>query len=92
MRCEKFAREHLPAPLAYFEAEGLRLFGRGAWRTTRCVFHDDDRPSLSINVETGGYRCHACGARGGDVLDFHRARHGLGFKDAARTLGAWRAA
>lgn len=82
----------LPDPLAYFEAEGLRLFGRGTWRTTRCVFHDDERPSLSVNVQTGGYKCHACGAHGGDVLDFHRARHGLGFKDAARILGAWRAA
>jgi hypothetical protein len=31
----------------------------------------------------------ACGVRGGDILEFHRLRHGLSFKQAARDLGAW---
>jgi DNA primase len=55
-----------------------------------CPFHDDARPSLRVNVETGGYRCMACGTKGGDVLAFHRARYGLSFMQAARDLGAWR--
>lgn len=87
----RFERAWLPAPFTYYtEREGLRLHGRGTWRSARCCFHADDRPSLSINTETGGYFCHACRARGGDVLDFHRARHGLGFVAAARDLGAMR--
>lgn len=88
----KFEHDWLPDPLAYFESEGLRLRGRRSWRTTRCVFHDDKNPSLSVNIHTGGFKCFACDARGGDVLAFHRERHGLCFIDAAKELGAWRSA
>jgi len=82
-------RERLPDPLGFFKREGLRLFGRGIWRSALCPFHDDTQPSLRINAETGAYRCMACGAKGGDVLAFHRQRHGLSFMQAARDLGAW---
>ena len=82
-------RERLPDPLGFFKREGLRLFGRGIWRSALCPFHDDTQPSLRINAETGAYRCMACGAKGGDVLAFHRQRHGLSFLQAARGLGAW---
>lgn len=34
-----------------------------------CPFHDDTTPSLRI-FETGGFLCFACGAKGGDVIDF----------------------
>ncbi len=84
-----FTRERLPDPLRYFETAGLHLTGRGAWRSALCPFHDDHNPSLRVNAETGAYRCMACGERGGDVLAFHRARHGLSFTQAARDLGAW---
>jgi len=88
MSATRFARERLPDPLAYFEGAGLRLIGRGHWRSAICPFHGDHNPSLRINAQTGAFRCMACGARGGDVLDFHRARHGLSFAQAARDLGA----
>ena len=60
-----FQRERLPDPLAYYSAAGLRLIGRGAWRSALCPFHEDSKPSLRVRVETGAFRCHACGARGG---------------------------
>jgi DNA primase len=85
----RFDRGRLPEPVLYFEGEGMRLLGRGVWRSAICCFHDDSRPSLRVNAATGAYRCMACGARGGDVLAFHRARHGLGFVQAACDLGAW---
>lgn len=85
----EFRRERLPDPLAYFEAEGIRLSGRGAWRDALCPFHADTRPSLRVNAETGAYRCMSCGASGGDVLSFHRRRHIVGFVEAAKALGAW---
>lgn len=85
----EFRRDLLPDPVSYFEAEGVRLSGHGAWRDTICPFHADSRPSLRIHVETGAYRCMACGARGCDVLSFHRRRHIMGFVDAAKALGAW---
>ena len=83
-----FERSALPDPAAYFGREGLRFIGRGRWRSAVCPFHDDTRPSLRVNVDTGAFKCMACGAKGGDVLAFHRQRHGLSFAQAARDLGA----
>jgi len=85
-----FRRELLPEPLGYFEAAETRLVGRGRWRSALCPFHDDHNPSLRVNAETGAFRCMVCGAKGGDVLDFHCQRYGLRFKEAAQALGAWR--
>lgn len=88
----QFKRCLLPDPAGYYaERAALRLIGRGRWRSAVCPFHDDTRPSLRVNAESGAYRCMVCNARGGDVLAFHRARHGLSFVQAARDLGAWRA-
>ena len=83
-----FDRNHLPDPASYFEAEGLKLDGRGKWRTTECKFHDGS-DSMRINLASGGYCCMSCGEKGGDVLAYHMAAHGLEFVDAAKALGAW---
>lgn len=85
----RFARELLPTSISYFASIRLKLIGKGAWRSALCPFHDDRVPSLRIKVESGAFRCMACGARGGDVLAFHRHRTGAGFAQAARDLGAW---
>lgn len=87
----RFVRERLPNPAEYFEREGIELRGRGGWRDALCPFHQDSRPSLRVNVESGAFKCMACGASGGDLVDFHRLRHGLSFVEAARALGAWEA-
>jgi len=89
MNAAPFDRTQLPAPVSYFTREGLPLAGRGRWRSALCPFHDDHSPSLRVNVDTGAFRCMACGAKGGDVLAYHQQRHGLSFKQAARDLGAW---
>ena len=83
-----FDRNHLPDPASYFEAEGLKLDGRGKWRTTECKFHGGS-DSMRINLASGGYCCMNCGEKGGDVLAYHMAVHGLEFVDAAKALGAW---
>lgn len=31
----------------------------------RCIFHQDDTPSLSINLKEGLFHCFGCGAKGG---------------------------
>lgn len=84
-----FKRALLPNPTRYYDKQGLKLTGGGKWKNAICLFHDDNRPSLRIHSETGAFRCMTCGAHGGDVLDFHRQRYGLGFQDAAMQLGAW---
>lgn len=89
-------RSRLPDPLSYYatELDDLRASGHrsGQSATARCPFHDDQHPSLSVNLDTGAFRCRvpACGAYGRDVLAFHMARYGLPFAAAAKALGAWR--
>jgi hypothetical protein len=84
-----YDRNHLPDPVSYYESEGLTLTRGKTWRTTRCEFHGGS-DSMRINIQTGAFVCMAgCGARGGDVLAYHMAAHGLGFVDAAKALGAY---
>ncbi len=89
MNVRRFDRNQLPSAIAYFESLDNPLRGRGAWRNAICPFHGDSKPSLRVRVDTGAFRCMVCGARGGNVLDFHQRRTGKGFVDAARELGAW---
>lgn len=84
----EFLRTNLPDALSYFEAEGLKLDGRGKWRTTACQFHGGS-DSMRINTETGAWVCMSCNVKGGDVLAHYMAAHGLDFIDAAKALGAW---
>lgn len=87
-----FDRERLPDPESYYaDREGLKLIGTRSspWRTTECRFHGGS-DSLRINLRSGAFVCMAgCGAKGGDLLGYHRAAHGLGFVEAAQELGAW---
>lgn len=84
-----YDRSLLPSPAEYYRRELGALRGSGAWKSALCPFHEDATPSLSVKLETGAYHCHACGEKGGDVLAFHMAKHGQGFVDAAKALGAW---
>ena len=54
------------------EAFNLRRSGAGNQHTARCPFHDDNGPSLSVNMATGEFYCHAgsCGVNGTDVHFF----------------------
>ena len=84
-----FDRRNLPDATAFYEEHGLKLTGRGKWRTTECKFHGGS-DSMRINTDSGAFACMAgCGARGGDVLAYHMAQHGLEFVEAAKALGAW---
>lgn len=62
--CENEARkifEHYLQPLGRTNNKGEIL--------THCCFHDDSRPSLSINLKRGIYYCFGCG-NGGGLFDF----------------------
>ena len=85
-----FDRSLLPNPSKYYSEQGLKLTGGGEWKQALCPFHKETRPSLGVRLESGSFRCMACGASGGDVLAFHMLRYGMGFMEAAKSLGAWR--
>jgi len=66
-------------------AEALTLRGSGDERTAKCIFHEDDTPSMSVNVADGVYFCHGCGAKG-DVFSFVMRSRSQTFPEAVRTL------
>ena len=90
MATTRFDHAKLPDPIAYFE----RLFGRlsfnGAnWAQVSCCFHGpDNEPSLSLH-RGGGFNCFACGAHGGDILEFEHQLTGRDRRALAQDWGAW---
>lgn len=84
-----FNRVLLPTPAKYYKEQRLKLTGGSEWKNAKCPFHDDHQPSLRIRLDTGCFKCMACGTKGHDVLAFHRLRYNLSFKEAAIELGAW---
>ena len=63
-----FNKTDLQPPANYFKEQGIKFIGSGEWKSALCPFHDDHNPSLRINIDTGSFKCMACGKRGGDVL------------------------
>lgn len=63
----------------------VELKGTGDNRRCRCPFHDDRHDSMSVNVVTGQFKCHACGVQGG-IYEFLR-RIGEREEDIKRKLG-----
>ena len=90
-RGAKVDHASLPVPIAYLRDHGLLLErARGEWVSIRCPAHkagSEAHPSLRVSLVDGHFRCHACGAKGGDILALHRLISGMGFRDAVRDLG-----
>ena len=86
-----FRRELLPPPQTFYQKELGKLGKpRRGWAQGDCPFHkSESHKSFSVNLDSGGYYCHGCGSKGGDVLAFTMQRYRLPFKDAAQELGAW---
>lgn len=85
----KFNRAKLHSPESFWASHGITLKSKKGWVMAKCIFHDDHHASLGINAESGGFFCHACGAKGGDVLAAHQLIIGCDFVTAAKALGAW---
>lgn len=84
-----FNHDAVPGWQSYADDQGLTLHGRGKWRSVLCDFHADTDPSMRVNVESGGWVCMSCRAKGGDTLSHYMQRTGAGFVEAAQALGAW---
>lgn len=84
-----FDRSRLPDPQSYYESQGLKLSKGKKWVTTSCVFHGGS-DSMRVNLINGAFSCMAgCGAKGGDVMSYHRAINAWDFVTACKDLGCW---
>jgi DNA primase len=87
---QHFDRSLLPPARAFYEGElgELRRASRSWSRPkTGCPFHESSsKASFAVNLDSGGFFCFSCGARGGDVLEFVRLRYRLSFPDALKRL------
>ncbi len=52
-----------------------------------CPFHQETKPSFSVNEEMGMFYCFGCHASG-DVFDFYSRINGLNFKETLEQLAA----
>src|SRR4051794_38349955 len=61
-------RGQMPAVLAHY---GITPLNQQEQTRIRCPFHDDERPSCTVNLTAGVFSCKAagCGVEGG-LLDF----------------------
>lgn len=55
------------------------------WVLATCPFHGDTDPSLSVNLQHGGFRCFGCGEKG-DLISFHAKLNRFQFRDAINDL------
>ena len=56
--------------------------GKNGFAWACCPFHDDNNPSLCVNVDSGWYKCMSsnCGATGSNIVGF--VGHLLGYEYA----------
>jgi len=70
----------------YSRHTGKEIPDREGWHSTHCPFHEDSAPSLRVRIPGGGFFCHGCGAKGGDVIAFFMKLTGLPFRKAALAI------
>jgi len=58
----------------------------GRWMGA-CPFHQETKPSMSVNDEEGFFYCFGCQASG-DVIDFYGRINGLDFRESLEQLAA----
>lgn len=63
----------------------LELRPQGRNFVARCPFHNDTKPSMTVNAERQSWKCWVCDI-GGDVFSFVMQREGLDFPAALRLL------
>jgi hypothetical protein len=90
----RFNQFFLPNPIQILHQLGLpaeKTNAKGYFKL-RCPFHkngNEKNPSLNLHKTTGHYRCHACGAKGSNILAFYMNITGKSFATATKELGIW---
>jgi len=70
---------------AFYASELPSLKATNGKGMALCPFHNDTKPSLSVDLKTGHFHCFGCSAKG-SVFDFYMRKHGVGFKEAKEAL------
>lgn len=70
------------------ERYGLELTKKGSELTGLCPFHEDSKPSFSVNTEKRLFHCFACKAKG-NILDFVAKKEGVSVRRAAELVCEW---
>ncbi|OLB24858.1 MAG: hypothetical protein AUH15_00010 [Acidobacteriales bacterium 13_2_20CM_55_8] len=87
-----FRKELVPCAWGFYQKQVGRLSrpnGKG-WAMGRCPFHDSKSgKSFAMHLQTGGFFCHGCQRKGGDVVSFIMQRDRIDFRSACKLLGCW---
>jgi hypothetical protein len=72
----------------YSDSE-LKAASKSGWVSTCCRLHNDDKPSLGFNIESGNWRCHAasCGLHG-NIVQYEQRLNGGTFSEAIDRIAA----
>jgi len=73
--------------VALIQSRGISLKKNGKGYVGLCPFHEDKKPSLSVNAQTNLWQCFGCGA-GGDVIRFVELFDKVAFPQAMKKLEA----
>jgi DNA primase len=71
--------------VALIQSRGISLKKNGRGYAGLCPFHEDKKPSLSVNPSTNLWQCFGCGA-GGDVIRFVELFDKVPFPRAVKKL------
>ena len=71
--------------VALIQSRGISLKKNGKGYTGLCPFHEDKKPSFSVNPTTNLWQCFGCGA-GGDVIRFVELFDKVAFPQAVKKL------
>lgn len=63
----------------------MELRPMGSRLVAPCPFHQETKPSFSINADEGTYYCFGCQAAG-DIFDFYGRMNGLDFRESLEAL------
>ncbi len=63
-----------------FYSRKLTLKNNGCQASAVCPFHDDKKPSLSINLVDGRFNCFGCG-KSGDIFTFRMLDENIDFEE-----------
>jgi hypothetical protein len=67
-----------------YYSQNLTLLSKSNGQASaRCPFHDDQNPSLSINLNDGQYNCFGCG-QSGDIFSFRMKQEKITFDECLK--------